>query len=118
MAIGVQLANREQHIQRAHHVVYLREHRVLPVDHRIRRGALLGKVNHRVGLEILEGSRKEVVIRHVHYKKLDRLARQVLPYAQAVRQRPDRCQRLRAKFVIPLAPQIIVHDRYRMPFLR
>ena len=57
---GTEFAHGEEQVQRAHDIVHLREHRVLAVDHRIRSGALLGKVHDGFGLESLryEDSRK------------------------------------------------------------
>ena len=48
VAVGPELPQREQQVQRSDHVVDLREDRVLAVDHGIRRGALFGEVHHRV----------------------------------------------------------------------
>ena len=45
---------REEHVQRAHDIVHLREDGVLAVDHRVGSGALLGEMHDGVGLERLK----------------------------------------------------------------
>ena len=65
---------REQQIQRAHHVVHLREDRVLAVDHRIRRGALLGEMHHRIGRESLHHLSEKIVVRDVAREEFDLFA--------------------------------------------
>ncbi len=75
-------------------------------------------MHHRFGLEVFQRRGKEVVVRYVAHKKFDRLAGQVLPYPQAFRERADGRERLRAKFVIPLAAQKVIDNRDRVSFLR
>jgi len=54
VTLGHDFPNREEQIQRPHDVVDLRENRVLAIDHRVRRGALLGEVDDGVRLHPLE----------------------------------------------------------------
>ena len=79
VAVGLELAQREQQVQRAHHVVHLGEDRVLAVDHGIGRGALLGEMNHGVRLEVLDRGGEKVVVGHVADEELDVLSGDLLP---------------------------------------
>ncbi len=59
VAIRPELLQGEEEVQRADHVVDLGEHRVFAVDHRVRRGALLGEMNDGVRSKGLDrGERK------------------------------------------------------------
>jgi len=51
--LRVDLGDREQQVEVCDHVVLLSVDGVLAVDHRVRRGALLGEVDHRVGRKSL-----------------------------------------------------------------
>ena len=82
VAIGLELPDREQQIQRAHHIVDLGEDGVFAVDHRIRRRALFGKMDHRVRLERLRWWKQKIVVGHVPDKELDGLAGELLPGLQ------------------------------------
>src|SRR5208283_4723826 len=95
-------------------VVDLRENRVLAVDHRIRRGSLLGEMDHCVRLEIANCRREKIVVVHVADEQLNDVPGQRLPRANPLRQRPYGRQRLNAEFVIPLAAGKIVDDSDRM----
>ena len=85
VAIGPEFLKRKQEVQRSHHIVHLSEHRMFAVDHRIRSGALLGKVNHRIRLEVFDHARQEIVVVDIADKHLDGLPSELLPDAQPVR---------------------------------
>ena len=101
VALGLKFAQREQQVERAHHVIHLREDRVLAVDHGVRRGALFGKVNHRFGLKRLHRGRKKIVIGDVAGEKLDGPSGVLLPDLQSFGQRANRRQGFDAELVIP-----------------
>ena len=62
MAIRLEFLDSKQHVQRAHHIVYLGKDCMLPIDHGIRSGALLGKVDHSLRLKLLENRTQEFVV--------------------------------------------------------
>ena len=105
---------REQQIQRSHHIVHLGEHRMFAVDHRIRRRALFGKMNHRIRLEILDHTGQEIIVVHIANKQLDRFSGEFLPHTQPVCQRLDRRQALRAHLEVPLPANEIIDDSHRV----
>jgi hypothetical protein len=51
VAVGLEFAQGEEQIQRAHDIVHLGADGVVAIDHRIRRGALFGEVNHGLRLK-------------------------------------------------------------------
>ena len=114
VAIGPKFAERKQQVQRSNHIVHLREHRMLAVDHRIRSGALFGEVNHRIRLEVFDHTGQKIVVVHVADKHLDGFPGELLPDAQPVRQGLNGRQGLRAHFEIPLPPQEIIHHGHRV----
>ncbi len=118
MAVGPQLADREEQIQSADDVVDLSGNRMLAVDHRIRRGPLLGEMDHCVGLTGFDRGSEEVVIGHVADQQLDILAGEIAPGLETFGKRPDWCQGLNAEFMVPLPPHEVVYSGYFMPFGR
>src|SRR5207247_8428286 len=69
-----ELAEGEEYVQRADHVIYLREDRVLAVNHRIGSGPLFREMNNRVRFEGLERGSQKLVIGNVSDEQLDGLA--------------------------------------------
>ena len=110
---GRQLANREQQVERADDVVDLGEDGVLPIDHRVGRGALLGEVHDRVGPLALDDRGQELVVGDVAGIGLDVAAAQPLPRPQPLGQGANRRQRLNAELEVPLPPDEAVDDRDR-----
>src|SRR5579863_9561801 len=115
MAIGNDLVDGKQQVQSADHVVHLREHGVLAVDHGVRRGPLLGEVNYRVRLEGPDRGGEKLVIGNIPREEVDGLSSQLLPGAQALGERPNRGQSLRANFMIPMTAQKVVDNRNLVP---
>jgi hypothetical protein len=68
---GAEFAQREQQIEGPHHVVYLCKHRVLAVDHGVRRGALLGKMHHGVRREPFHHLGDEIVVGDIAGQEFD-----------------------------------------------
>src|SRR5579885_3139768 len=118
VTIGRDLANREKHVQRADHVIHLREDRMLPVDHRVRGRPLFGEVHDGLGLKAFHGRREEVVIRNVADVEINDFARNSLPSLQPFGKRTNRRERLGAQFMVPLSAQEVVHDCNRVAFSR
>ena len=118
VAIGAQFANGEEHVHGAHHVIHLGEDRVFAVDHRIRRGTLLGEMDDGVRLKCFYGGFEKIVIGNVADKELDGFSCAFLPDAQPVGERTNRSESLRAELVIPLAPDKIINYRYLMTLVR
>ena len=118
MAVGLELAEGEEEIERADDVVHLGEDGVLAVDHRIGRGALLGKMDHGVGAHGFDGGSEKIVVGDIAGKLVDVLAGQLAPDAQAFGQGLNGGQSLNAQFMVPLAAGKIVDNRDRMTFLR
>src|ERR1700733_255495 len=111
VAVVVEFAQREQQVQRADHVIYLRERGVAPVNHRIRSGALLGEVDPGFGLEFVERFGEELVVGHVTDEQVDLLAGVFVPGAETIRKRLDRRERLYAQLEVPLPADEVVDDR-------
>ena len=81
--VRVGLGDREQDVQVPDHVVLLGVHRVRPVDHRVRRGPLLGEVNHGLQLEVGDDVVREHRVRQVTDVQPDLLAGQLPPHRDA-----------------------------------
>src|SRR5580700_10083471 len=75
-------------------------------------------MNDRVRLERLDGGGKEVVVGYIADVHLNRVSCESLPDLHSLRERTNRCEGLRADFVVPLAPEKIIDDRYRVAFAR
>ncbi len=105
MTIWQRLAHGEQNVEGTDHIVDLREYRVLSVDHRVRRGALLGKMDDGIWLEGFQGGEQNVVVRNVAHKNVDSLSCESGPHAKTVTQWLDGRKSLCAQFVVPLAAE-------------
>src|ERR1700722_10590907 len=114
MTIRDVFTNRKQHIQGPHNIVHLSENSVFAVDNRVRRSPLLRKMDHRLGLNILDRSREKVVIGDVADTKFDGLSREFRPNSQPFREWKDRSQSLRADFMVPLPAREVVDYGDRM----
>src|SRR6266550_448053 len=114
VTIRQKFANGEKNVQCSDDVVHLGEDGVLAVDHRVGSRALLREMDHGFRFEGLKCGSEKVVVGNVTDKQFDGLAGHVLPDPDAIRQRANRSQRLRAKLVVPKAPQKVVNDRNRM----
>src|SRR4029077_20483483 len=101
VTVRQEFADGEKHVQCSDDVVDLAEYGMLPVDHRIGSRALFREMDHRFRLEGIQRRSEKIVLGNVTNELLDGLACQVLPDPDAVRQRTNRGQRLRAKFVVP-----------------
>src|ERR1022692_4106494 len=108
--LRVGLGDRVQHVEVADHVVGLGVDRVLPVNHGVRRGALLGEVNPRVGPEVLHyvvGKRR---VHQVADVGLDVFAGVLPPHRNAGLQGLDGNQAVNAELVvIPSTGEIVRH---------
>ena len=117
--VGRVLAHRPQHVQGVHDVVVLREHRVVPVPHRVRRGRHLAVVHDRVGAEVPEQVGGDVPFDEVAFGDADLLAGDVLPGVGARRQRvEDRHERVRADLLVGVSPEVVVDDVHVVAALR
>jgi hypothetical protein len=90
VAVRIDLAQRKQQVQRADDVVDLGEGRVLAVDHRVGRGALLGEVYDGFRPEITDVRGDKVVVAHVAFEDLDGLAGKLPPEFNALAQCQER----------------------------
>ncbi len=59
---GVDVGDRIEQVQGADDIVHLCVDGVLAVDHRVRRGSLLGEVDNRLGRELTDGLLDEHVV--------------------------------------------------------
>ena len=118
MTIRRKLTDGKQDVQSPYNVIDLGENSMLAVNHRIGSGALLREMNYRIRFEGFERRSQKIVIGNVADEQLDGLTRNVLPDPDAVRQRTNRSQRLRAKFMVPEPPQKVIKDGDRMAPLR
>ncbi len=96
----------------------LGEDGVALVDHRVRGGALFGEVDDRFGLEFLNHVDEKFVVGDVTDEGLDGVAGEFVPDAEAIGERADGSQSLRAEFVVPLAAHEIIDDGDLMTLLR
>ena len=62
------------------------------------------------GSKGFERGQQEIVVGDVADESVDGLTGKALPGAQAIAERRNGSQSLRAKFVVPLAAQVIVND--------
>jgi hypothetical protein len=118
VTIRRQFPDGKQQIEGADDICDLGKDGVLVVDHRIGRGALLGEVHDGFGLECGDEGREKVVVSHVADKQVDRLAGQLLPHREPLRERSYRCKRLYAKLKIPKSAGEVIDNGNRMPFSR
>ncbi len=117
MAVGLELAQREEQVQRPDQVVDLGEGGVLAVDHGIRRRPLLGEMDDGVGLEVANVGRKESEVGHVAHKKVDDVAGKIFPDLQTIAQRANGRQGLDAEITVPLPADKAVHNGDLMSLL-
>jgi SagB-type dehydrogenase family enzyme len=115
--VAVELGDRVEQVERADHVVLLGVDRVLAVDHRVRRGPLLGVVHDRVRLEIGERRIGELGVAQVADVAADPLPGQLPPDLDPGLQRRDRHQRLDPELVVVAAAGEVVQHRHLVPGL-
>jgi hypothetical protein len=111
MAVGRDVAQRVQRDERPHHVVGLRHHRVLHVDHRKRRGRLLAEVDDGLRAERAVGVPDELPFREVAAVEAQVLSEVTRVGREALGHRRDRDGRLRAHLPDPRAPRVVVDAR-------
>ena len=112
--VGVELGldERGEQVVRRVDVVVDRVALVPRALHRVRRGALLGEVDDRVGLPVEQQVEQlAVVLGDVEAVERDLAAGQLAPRRQARADRPDRRQRLGLELDVGVAPREVVHDR-------
>ena len=107
----------EKHIQRANNVVDLGVHRVVAVNHGVGSGALFGEVDDGFRLEIFDDVAEEFVVADIADVGFDGAAGEAVPGAEAVGERADGSESLRAQLVIPLAADEVVHDGHVVALL-
>ncbi len=110
----VDLRDRVQQRQRAEHVVRLGVERVRPVDHRVRRGPLLGEVHDGVRPERPDHRVGEDRVAQVAHVAPDGGAGQRLPQGDPGAQRLDRHQRLDPELVVVVPASEVVGHRHLM----
>jgi hypothetical protein len=113
--VQLRLDERGQQVVRRVDVVVDRVALVARGLHGVRRGALLGEVHHRVGLEVLEHLQERVVVlRDVELVERDVAPGDLSPGVQADRHGLDRRERLGAELHVGGAPREVVDDRHFM----
>src|SRR5579859_3902223 len=110
VAVWLEFLDREQNVDSSDDIVDLAENGVLAIDHGVGRGPLLGKMNDGLGRKFFHGGGQEFVVEDVANETLDLLPGVALPGAQALGQRTNGRQRLRAQFVIPGTTMKVVGD--------
>ena len=108
--VAVDLADRVHHVEGADDVVGLRVDRVAAVDHGVRRGALLGEVDHRVGGELAEGVVDELGVAQVAGVARELGAADLAPGLHPRAHRLDRHQAARPELVVVLTANAVVED--------
>ena len=113
MRVGDVLLQRMDHVERPDHVVALRRDRVVPPGHRVRRGRLLGVVDHRVWEEAFyEVVDEAVVFGNVADRDPDLLARDLLEATHPVPQRRGEDERGAVHLGLPLPLRQVVRDQH------
>ena len=111
VTIGGERLDREEHVQRVHHVVRLGEDRVLAVLHGVRRRRHLAVVHDRVRAELLEHGLGHHPVTQVALGDTDLLAGHVLPSGDAFgKAREDRGERVGACLGVGAAAEVVVDD--------
>ena len=110
VAVRRQLLDGVQHVQRADNVILLRVDGPRPINHGVRRRALLSKVDDGLRLEGGERLLQEAPVAHVADHELDVLSGNLGPLLDAVVRRGDRGQRVGSKLQIDGPPHQVVHD--------
>jgi hypothetical protein len=116
--VRVGLGDGVEHVERADHVVLLGVDRVPAVDHRVRRGPLLGVVHDRVGPEVLDDVIREHGVGQVADVHADREAGQLPPHRDPGPQRLDRHQGLDPELVVVVPADEVVGHRHLVAGLR
>ncbi len=112
--VGGDLGHRVQDVQRVDDVVRLREHGVLPVDHRVRGARHLAVVDDRLGPELAEQALDDAPVGQVALGDADLQTRDLSERLGPGRQRgADRGERIRPGLVVGTPPQVVV-DRVHL----
>ena len=114
MDVAVQLTDAVQQVQRADDVVVLGVDGVGAVDHRVRRGTLLGEVHDRVGRELPQRRVHEIGVEQITDVGGEPLSGVLLPRRHPGGQVFDRHQAAHAEFVVVTAPGEVVEHRHVM----
>jgi hypothetical protein len=115
---GIDLGDGVQQREGAEHVIRLGVDRVTAVDHRVRRGALLGVVHHGVRAEVTDHPVGEHRVAEVADVAADVLAGDFLPGGDANPERLDRDQALHAEVVVLVPAREVVGDSHLVTVLR
>ncbi len=108
--VRIDLGDRVQHVQRADDVVDLGVDGVLAVDHRVRRGPLLGEVHDRVRAEVADHVVGEVGVGQVADVAADLLPGQLVPGPDPGLEGLDRHQAVDAHLeVVAAAGEVVEH---------
>src|SRR5271155_1657626 len=118
VAIGLQFAQSKKQIQRADYVVDLGVHGVATVNHGVGGRALFGEMNDGLGFEIFDYVAEEFVVADIAHVGFDGSAGQAVPGGEAIGERADGSEGLRAQLVVPLAADEVVHDGHFVALLR
>ena len=106
--LTVDVADRVHHVEVADDVVRLRVHGVSLVDHRVRRGALLGVVDDRLGAEVADHLVDELRVDQVALVPVEALAADLGPGGQPLVHRRDRDQAVDAHLhVVPTTGKVV-----------
>src|SRR5262249_31779761 len=89
-----------------------------PVNHRVRRRALLGKVHDGIGPKFADRFGEKFVIGDVTDQQVDRFSRVCIPRAEPLGQGADGSEGLDAQLKIPLTAYEIIDDGYIVAPLR
>src|SRR5579883_2797417 len=108
VAIGREIAHREQHVQRASHVVRLGENGVIAIDHRVRRAGLFPVMNQRLWLELSNHTLDKGVIGDVADVRLYAPAGHFTPGLEPFVQRPNGCEAVASELQVITAPREVV----------
>ena len=115
VALGGELLDGVAHVDGAHDVVGLGEHRAGAVHHRVRRRALLSEVNARGGIKSGERGGEELVVADVAHEELDALAGDFLPGADALVDALDRGEGVESELIVEGAAAHVVDDGNLVP---
>jgi hypothetical protein len=107
---GVDVGDRIEQVQGADDIVHLCVDGVLAVDHRVRRGSLLGEVDNRLGRELTDGLLDEHVVGQVAYERLHGVTGDFLPRRDPPLQLPDGHETVDAHLGVVQASSEVVHD--------
>jgi hypothetical protein len=88
------------------------------VDHGIRSGALLGKMDYGLWREIFNDGGEKVVLSYITHKELNGISGQLFPGSETIGKRENWRQGLHTKLVVPLPPREIIGYRNGMTLPR